>query len=120
MEYCDVSLRHGLPPAFPGASMFNLLFILGCSLVRDPMNLVLAEVGPVIPAGMMCMCSFVFPCRNWEDQFGVFAQFKKLRGILQPLTTLQAPALIPPAPTPPPPQGSLEHFQSPCTQDQFR
>ena len=75
-------MSHGLPPAFPGASMSNLLFILGCSLVRDPMILVLAEVGPVTPAGTMCECSFVFPCRNWEDQFGVFAQFRKLRGIL--------------------------------------
>lgn len=105
---CDVSMSHGLPQAFPGASMSNLLFILGCSLVRDPMNLVLTEVGSVTPAGMMCVCSFVFPCRNWEDQFGVFAQFRKLRGILQTLATPQAPAL-----TPPPAQDSLEHFQSP-------
>lgn len=32
----------------------------------------------------MCVCSFVFPCRDWEDQFGVFAQFRKLRAFSSP------------------------------------
>ena len=62
IEDCDVGMSHGLLPSFPGASMSSL-FILGCSLVRDP-NLVLAEVRTVTPMCMMCVCSFVFPCWN--------------------------------------------------------
>lgn len=102
-----MGMSHGLP-AFPRASMSNLLVILGCSLSSNPMTLILAEVGTVTPACMMCVCSFVFPRWNWEDQFGVFAQSRKLRASLQPLASLQALVL-----TPPPLQCSLEHFQRP-------
>lgn len=70
------------------------------------MNLVLTEVG-IAPARYDVRVFIRVPLpRNWEDQFRVFAQFRKLRGILQPLATPQAPAL-----TPPPAQDSLEHFQ---------
>lgn len=61
---------------------------------------------------MMCVCSLAFPCWNWEDQLGVFAESRKLRGGHQLSATLKAPAL-----TPPPLQGSLEHFQGPSVRD---
>lgn len=61
---------------------------------------------------VICLSLVGFPCWNREDQFGVFAESRKLRGSLQVLANPKSPS-----PHSASLQGSLEHFQSPAVQD---
>lgn len=113
IDDCGVGMSHSLLPAFPGASISNLLDILGRSLVRD---LGLGRSRHCYPNVYDVYVFTPVPLLELGGPVGVFAQFRKLKGSLQTWkSTLQARAL-----TPTPLQRSLERFQSPLSKIKVR